>query len=114
MLRKTLIATCLLIASGSVLANDNYAPRHGTSITPRVSITFGGGPNYGYRDTHYQNAYAPRPVHVQSVYNSNNYYRGNGNEGRHHGQDNYRSEWRGDDRHDDNGDRNGRHNRRHD
>lgn len=81
MLRKILIASSLVLASGTALALDEF-PR------PRVSITFGAGhQDYGHADyshsgysysvPHYQEVYVPRPVHVQPIY-YNNYYRGQG------------------------------------
>lgn len=93
MLRKILIASSLILASGSALAMDQYSK-------PRVSITFNSGyPDYGHRDHYrevyvpYRQVYTPRPVYVQPIY-YNNYYRG---ENRGHGwghRDAYRDEWR--------------------
>lgn len=90
MLRKILIASTLLMASGSALAIDQIISK------PRVSITFGGGNNDHYHHDQYREVrevyvpyrevyrevYVPRPVHVQPVY-YNNYYRGESR--RHHG-----------------------------
>ena len=113
MLRKTLITACLLVASGSAMAIDEFVSRHG--IAPRVSITFGGGHHdYGYRDTRYHDVYMPRPVRVQPIYYTN-YYREDS--GRHHGwrnHDNQHSGWRGHDRYDDDDyDDDDRHHRSH-
>lgn len=110
MLRKVfLMSACLLIASGSALANDEYVSGHGIQLTPRVSITLGGGHyNGGYSENNYarpHSEYAPRQAHVQPVHYSN-YYREN--ERRHQGQGNYRSEWRGDNQY-----QNGNYNRGH-
>lgn len=106
MLRKTLLIACLLGASGSALALDEFVGRHGIRVEPRVSISFGSGhPHYGYRDTRYHDVYVPH--HVQPVYYSSYYYRGEGghhyNRGRHHGWQNrdHHDRWRGYDRHDD-------------
>lgn len=93
MLRKILIASSLLLASGSALALDEILTK------PRVSITFGGGHHdYGYQN-HYREVYVPRPVHVRPIY-YNNYYRGESR--RHHGwghRDVHRDEWREHKRH---------------
>lgn len=80
MLPKILIASSLVLASGSALALDEFISQ------PRVSITFGGGGHheYGHSVTRYREVYVPRPVHVQPVY-YDNYYRG---QNRHH------REWR--------------------
>lgn len=89
MLRKILIASSLLLASGSALALDEFVSK------PRVSITFGGGhQNYGHHDTQYREVYVPRPVHVQPIY-YNNYYRGESR--RHYGwspREVHHDEWR--------------------
>lgn len=93
MLRKILIASSLLLASGSALALDEFISK------PRVSITFGGGHHdYDHHDQ-YREVYVPRPVHVQPIYYqpvySNNYYRGNSRG--HHGwsqRDAHHDEWR--------------------
>lgn len=87
MLRKILIASSLVLISGTALALDEFIPQ------PRVSITLGGGHHdYGHPATRYREVYVPRPVHVQPIY-YNNYYRGESR--RHHGQrDVYRDEWR--------------------
>lgn len=93
MLRKVLIASSLLLASGSALALDEFISK------PRVSITFGGGHHdYDHHDQ-YREVYVPRPVHVQPIYYqpvySNNYYRGNSRG--HHGwsqRDAHHDEWR--------------------
>lgn len=75
MLRKILIASSLVLASGSALALDEFISQ------PRVSITFGGGhQDYGHSVTRYQEVYVPRPVHVQPTY-YNNYYQGQGSHG---------------------------------
>lgn len=109
MLRQTLIATCLLIASGSAMAYDNHGPRHGANNSSPVSISFGlGSSNYGYSDRHNQNVYAPR--HAQPVYN-NSHYRGD--EARYQQRDNNRNKWRDNERHN-YGVRNNRHYREHD
>lgn len=76
MLRNTVIAACLLSASGSVLAVDEHVSRHGERHAPRISVTLGGGHhNYGYRDVPHHDVYVPRPVHVQPVYHNDYYYR---------------------------------------
>lgn len=81
MLRKILLATSLVIASGSALAFDEYTTRHGVHVTPRVSITFSSGPSYDdYRPYRY---YAPR--YVEPVY-----YRPYRGHGRHHGWGHHR------------------------
>lgn len=86
MLRKLLIASSLLVASGSASALDQYLSK------PRVSITFSSGPDYVYRD-HYREVYVPRPVYVEPVYYNNYYYRGNSR--RHYGHhDSHHDEWR--------------------
>lgn len=74
MLRKVLLASSLLIASGSALAWDDS--RHGVNITPRVTITFGSGGHYDHRPY----VYAPRRVYSEPVY-----YREHGDRGRDHG-----------------------------
>lgn len=76
MLRKTLIAACLVSASGSVLAVDQHGSRHGGIHAPRVSITLGGG-HYddSYREAPHHDVYVARPVHVQPVYHNRYYYR---------------------------------------
>ena len=77
MLRKILIASSLVLTSGTALALDEFISK------PRVSITFGGGhQNYGHHETRYREVYVPQPVYVQPNY-YNNYYRG---EGGHHGE----------------------------
>lgn len=91
MVHKALIATCLLIASGSVMASDGYVAGRVLRVEPSFSISFGGGHhNSGFRvlyetgGQHYWThsnyrphdvIYVPRPVHVQPVY-YDNYYRG--------------------------------------
>ena len=87
MFRKTLLASCLLIASGSALAFDDFRSRHGVHVTPRLSITFSSGPQY---DHYRPYRYAPR--YVEPVYYRHP-YRGHG---RHHGWGHHR-----DDRHHD-------------
>lgn len=76
MLRKILIASSLVMASGSALALDEYLSK------PRVSITFSSGYPVYHHD-HYREVYVPRPVYVEPVYYSNYYYRDRGR--RHHG-----------------------------
>lgn len=93
MLRKTLLASLLLIASGSALAFDDFGSRHGVSITPRVTISFGGG---GYYDDYRPYGYAPRPVYAEPVY----YRSYRGDYGRHHGWNHHRDDWRDNDRYD--------------
>lgn len=107
MLRKTLIATFLLSASGTALALDEFLSRH--RIEPQVTITLGSGHhNNVYRDTHhrevyyrdvYREVYVPRPVHVQPVY-YNVYSRQD--EGRRHWKhkNKHHKEWRDYDRDD--------------
>lgn len=88
MLRKILIASSLLLASGSALAIDQYISK------PRVSITFGGGHHDYDQHDYYREVYVPRPVHVQPIY-YNNYYRGEGRP--HHGwsqRNVHHDEWR--------------------
>lgn len=87
MFRKTLLASCLLVASGSALAFDDFGSRHGVHVTPRVSITFSSGPQY---DHYRPYRYAPR--YVEPVYDRP-YYRG---QGRHHGWGHQRDDWNGD------------------
>lgn len=106
MLRKTLIATFLLSASGSALALDDFLSRH--RIEPHVSITLSTGHhNDVYRETRhrevyyrdvYRDVYVPRPVYVQPVYY--NYYRQD--EGRHYGRhkNKHHKGWREYDRYD--------------
>ena len=78
MLRKLLIASSLLVASGSAMAWDEYGSK------PRVSITFSSGPVYDHHDRYrYREVYVPRPVYVEPVYYNNHYYRDEGR--RHHG-----------------------------
>lgn len=109
MLRHTLIATCLLIASGSAVAYDNYGPRHGVNNSPPISISFGlGSSNYDVSDRHNQNVYVPR--HAQPVYN-NSHYRGDG--ARYQQRSDHRNEWRNTERHN-YGVRNNRDYREHD
>lgn len=100
MLRKTLLASCLLIASGSALAFDDFASRHGISVTPRVTISFGGG---SYYDDYRPYVYAPRRVYAEPVY-----YRSYHDYGRHRGWNHHRNDWRDNDRYDED-----RHDRRH-
>ena len=90
MFRKTLLASCLLIASGSALAFDDFRSRHGVHVTPRVSITFSSGPQY---DHYRPYRYAPR--YVEPVY-YRPHHRGHG---RHHGWSHHRNDWHDDDRH---------------
>lgn len=96
MLRKTLLASCLLIASGSALAFDDFASRHGVSITPRLSITFGGGHYDGYHNDGYRPyVYVPHRVYPAPVY-YRDHHRGHGRyQGGYH-----RDDWDGSDRHD--------------
>ncbi len=94
MLRKTLMAACLLIASGSAVAeHNNYGYGRAVTVEPSVSISYSSGryndstrilyetggssylPRCDYRPRDV--IYAPRPVYVQPVY-YNNYYRGGG------------------------------------
>lgn len=107
MLRKTLVSACLLIASGSALANDQYVSGHGVQLTPRVSITLGGGHiNGGYSQNNYarpHSDYVPPPAHAQPIHYNNNYRE---NKRHYQRQDNYRSEWRGNGQY-----QNGNHNR---
>lgn len=89
MLRKILIASSLLLASGSALALDEFISK------PRVSITFGGGHHVYDHHDRYREVYVPRPVYVEPVYYNNYYYRGESR--RHHGwgHRNYQhDEWR--------------------
>lgn len=117
MLRKILIAACLISGSGSALALDQFISRHGIRVEPHVSITLGSGHHSNvYRETRHHDVYyrerhhdvyVPRPVYVQPVYHNNYYYRGHG--GRHYGgrqqwQDPHHRGWRGHDRHDDDDD----------
>ena len=99
MLRKTLLASCLLIASGSALAFDDFRSRHGVHVSPGVSITISSGPQY---DDYRPYRYAPR--YVEPVYYRQP-YRGHG---RHHGWGHHR-----DDRHHDRHERRYRDDRGH-
>ena len=99
MLRKLLLAGCLLVVSGSALALDQYISK------PRVSITFGSG--YQDHDHHhrevyvpyrevyvpYREVYVPQRVYVEPVYYNN--YRGDSR--RDHGwnqRDAHHDEWK--------------------
>jgi hypothetical protein len=110
MLRKTLFAACLLVASGSAMADHNdYGYGRVVTVEPSVSISYSSGrysdstrilyqtggssylPHCDYRPRDV--IYAPRPVYVQPVY-YNNYYRG----GHHRGwrdRDDWRDRGRG-------------------
>lgn len=86
MLGKLLIASSLLVASGSVMALDE----------PRVSITFGGGHHvYDHRDHYrYREVYVPRPVYVEPVYYNNYYYRGDSRRHQGWGHRAHHDDWR--------------------
>lgn len=100
MLRNTVIAACLLSASGSVLAVDEHVSRHGERHAPRVSITLGGGHhNDSYREAPHHDVYVARPVHVQPVYHNTYYYRQHGG-GHHRWQNKHHGGWRDYDRDD--------------
>ena len=116
MLRKTLIAASLLIASGSVLANDNYVHGRVITVQPSISVSVGGGHHdngfrvlyesggqrYWTHSDYYPRdvIYVPRPVEVQPVYYSDRSYRRD--EGYRHGWRDEHHGWRGHDRdHDD-------------
>lgn len=90
MLGKLLIASSLLVASGSVMALDEYISR------PRVSITFGGGHHvYDHRDHYrYREVYVPRPVYVEPVYYNNYYYRGDSRRHQGWGHRAHHDDWR--------------------
>lgn len=130
MLRKTLTAAALLIASTSALANDGYVYGRVITVEPSFSISFGGGRhNDGYRvlyetgGEHYwthshirprEVIYVPRPVYVQPV-NYSSY--SHGDDWRHHGghgRKDHRSGWRDHDREDNDHDRKRGHSRGHD
>lgn len=49
MLRKPLIATVLLAASGSVMAHGDYVYGRVVAVEPNFYISFGSGGYYGYR-----------------------------------------------------------------
>lgn len=96
MLRKTLLASCLLIASGSALAYDDFSSRHGVRITPHLSITFGSG----HYDSYRHDSYRPYVYVPQRVYAAPVYYRDHHREYGHHYGRHHRDSWRDDDRYD--------------
>lgn len=49
MLRKLLIATALLTASGTALAHSDYGYGRVVAVEPRIAISFGGGHHDGFR-----------------------------------------------------------------
>lgn len=118
MLRKILIASCLIIASGSALANHDYVAGRVVRVEPSFSISFGGGRHHdGFRvlyesggrqywthsDYRPRNViYVPRPVYVEPVYYENYYagpgYRRGWSHHRHHegyGHRRFEHGWRG-------------------
>lgn len=124
MLRKLLIATALLAASGAALAHNTQVYGRVVSVEPRVSIAFGTGYHDGFRVlyesggqrywTHSQHrpghviVLPPQHHRVKHVYHHYDHYghRGGWDKHRKHGRD----DWR-DDRRDHHNDR--RDHRRH-
>lgn len=72
MFRKCLIATALVVASGSAFAYDDHGYGRVVSVEPHVSFSFGSGRHDGFRvvyesgDRHYwtYSPYHPGPVIV--------------------------------------------------
>lgn len=118
MLRKILIATGLLIASGSALANHDYVAGRIVRVEPSYSTSLGSGRHHDGFRVLYQSGgqqywthsdyrprnviYVPRPVYVEPVYYQNYYaesdYQRGWNHHRHHdGYEHRRFEhgWRG-------------------
>ncbi|MEQ1590884.1 MAG: hypothetical protein ABL892_00695 [Thiobacillaceae bacterium] len=112
MLRKTLFAACLLIASGSAMADrDGYVYGRVLTVEPSFSISIGGGRyNDGFRIQYETGGqrywthsdyrprdviYVPRPVYVRPVYYSNGYRGGDWHHRGWRDRDDHRDGWRG-------------------
>lgn len=98
MLGKTLIASCLLVASSAALAGHDYVSGRVIRVEPSLSLSFSsgnhhngfrvlyesGGRHYWTHSDYYPRdvIYVPRPVYVEPVYY--------GDRGRHHRRGHHR------------------------
>ncbi|MEW6131718.1 MAG: hypothetical protein AB1591_00940 [Pseudomonadota bacterium] len=108
MLRKSLIASVLLAASGSIMAHGDYVYGRVVTVEPNYYISFGSGGYYGYRvlyesdGRHYWThshrhpghvIWVPRPV-VHHIHHHEHHHRHD----HHHDWKHGKGVWRDDDR----------------